>query len=414
MIIQVMIARSARGRVLEALADTPVVVVMGARQVGKSTLVRSIAETEHPATVLSLDDTNVRASAERDPRGFIADLRTPVVIDEVQRVPDLVLEIKDSVDRDRSPGRFLLTGSANLLRSRRVTEALTGRIDIVRLWPLAQQEVIGGTGRFVEALLGGEVPRVTGDARGRGAFAEIVSQGGYPEPRRRSPRGRSRWFQSYLTTTLERDIHDIADLYRDEELPRLLASLAAHSAQPANWTAIARGLGLADKTVATYTGLLEAIFLVQRIPAWRPSFLQRVLHAPKVYITDTGLLCHLLGADAHRIATDERVTGLALETFVGMEVIKQAELADDPPSVYHYRDRDGSEVDLILETRAGQVAAIEVKAAQSVSTSDLRGLRKIRDHAGDNFTAAVVLYTGESTIHLDDRIWAVPLSGLWR
>lgn len=414
MLLRVMIDRSARDRVLEALADTPVVVVMGARQVGKSTLVRSIAETEHPATVLSLDDTNVRAGAERDPRGFIADLRGPVVIDEVQRVPDLVLEIKDSVDRDRSSGRFLLTGSANLLRSRRVTEALTGRVDIVRLWPLAQHEITGGDGRFVEELLRGEVPRITGATRGRDAFAEIVAQGGYPEPRSRSPRGRTRWFQNYLTTTLERDIHDIADLYRDEELPRLLASLATRSAQPANWTAIARELGLADKTVATYTGLLEAIFLVQRIPAWRPSFLQRVLHAPKIYITDTGLLCHLLGANADRVATDDRVTGLALETFAGMEVIKQAELTEGSPTVSHYRDRDSSEIDLILETRAGKIAAIEVKAAQSVSTSDLRGIRKIRAHAGDNFTAGAVLYTGQDTVHLDDRIWAVPLSGLWK
>ncbi len=408
------VARAARGRVLEALSDTPVVVLMGARQVGKSTLARSIAENEHPANVLSLDHTDIRRSAERDPRGFIADLDGPVVIDEVQRVPDLVLEIKDSVDRDRAAGQFLLTGSANLLRSRRVTEALTGRIDIVRLWPLSQQEINGGSGRFVDELLQGKVPRISDARRGRAAFAEIVAEGGYPEPRRRSPRGRARWFANYITTTLERDIYDIADLHRDEQLPRLLASLATRSAQPANWTAIARELGLTDKTVATYTGLLEAIFLIQRIPAWRPSFLQRVLHAPKIFITDTGLLCHLLGADANRVATDERLTGLALETFIGMEVLKQAELADDPPSVSHYRDRDGSEVDLVLETRDGRIAALEVKATQSVSTADLRGIRKIRAHAKDNFTAGIVLYTGENTVHLDERTWAVPLQGLWQ
>lgn len=408
-----LIARNARVRVLEALADTPVVLVMGARQVGKSTLVRSIAETEHPATVLSLDVANVRESAQRDPHGFVADLDGATVIDEVQRVPDLVLEIKDAVDHDRSSGRFLLTGSANLLRSRRVTETLAGRVDIIRLWPLSQHEIHGGQSRFVDDLLLGQVPRIADAIPGRDAFAEIVAQGGYPEPRVRSSQGRSRWFASYLTATLERDIRDIGDLYRDEELPRLLASLAARSAQPANWTAIARELRLADKTVATYAGLLESIFLVRRIPAWRPSFLQRVLHAPKVYITDTGLLCHLLGVDADRVANDDRVTGLALETFVGMEVIKQADASADPPAVLHYRDRDGGEVDLVLETRAGRVAAIEVKAAQTVTTADIRGIRKIRDHVGENFAAGVVLYTGERTIHLDERIWAVPLSGLW-
>lgn len=407
-----LIKRTARKRVLEALADTPIVVLLGARQVGKSTLARSIAENEHPATVLSLDDTTVRQGAERDPRGFIADLEGPVVIDEVQRVPDLVLEIKDAVDRDRSPGRFLLTGSANLLRSRRITEALTGRVDLVRLRPFAQHELADGDGRFVEELLHGRVPKISGARRGRDAFAQAVALGGYPEALTRSGRARTRWFQSYLTTTLERDVRDLADLYRQEELPRLLAVLAARSAQPANWTAIARELGVADKTIATYTGLLEAIFLVQRIPAWRPSFLQRVLHAPKVYVADTGLLCHLLGVDADRIASDDRVTGLTLETSVGMEVVKQAELADDPPAVYHYRDRDGSEVDLVLETRGGTVAAIEVKAAQSVRNADLRGIRKIRDHAGERFIAAAILYTGEATVHVDDRVWAVPLSAL--
>ena len=408
-----LIARNARARILEALTDTPVVLVMGARQVGKSTLVKSIAQSEHPATILSLDTTSVRESALRDPRGFVTELEGPVVIDEVQRVPDLVLEIKDAVDNDRSPGRFLLTGSANLLRSRHITESLAGRVDITRLWPLSQQEIHGGASRFVDDLLRGQVPRLTGAVTGRSAFAEIVSQGGYPEPRLRSSQARDRWFESYLTSTLERDIRDIGDLHRDEELPRLLAVLAARSAQLANWTAISRELRSSDKTVATYTGLLESIFLVRRIPSWRPSFLQRVLHAPKIYITDTGLLCHLLGVDADRIANDDRVTGLALETFVGMEIIKQVDSSAISPKVFHYRDRDGGEVDLVLETRAGQVAAIEVKAAQTVKTADIRGLRTIRDNVGPDFTAGVVLYTGPDTVRLDDRIWAVPLAGLW-
>lgn len=407
------IARQIRPQVLDALNDTRVVMVMGARQVGKSTLCESISEREHPATIVSLDDDGPRAGAQADPAGFLAGLQRPTFIDEVQRAPGLVLAIKRVVDRDTSPGQFLLSGSANLLRSRKVQEALTGRIELTHLWPFAQSELAGATGNIVDALFAASPPRITGASVGRDAFVGRVAAGGYPEARLREGQRRNRWFASYLRTTLERDLRAIADLQKEHEMRRLLALLATRSGNLLNYANVADSLDLDAKTVKSYIGALEAIFLVRTLPSWRPSFLQRVLHAPKVYITDSGLLCHLLGADEQRLTADDRLTGIALETFVAMEVIKHAAFSRVEPRVYHYRDRRSGEVDLVLEDRAGRVVAIEVKAKVSLSGQDSKGLAKLRDSLATQFVAGAVIHSGEQTVPLGDRIWGLPVSGLW-
>ncbi len=398
---------------IEALGDTRVVMVMGARQVGKSTLCESIADGEYPAATVSLDEQAARETAQSDPAGFLSGLAGPVFIDEVQRAPQLILAIKQVVDRNRQPGRFLLSGSANILTSRKVQEALTGRIELLRLWPFAQSELEHGVLNFVDTLFAGEVPRVSTAPIGRAAFAERVAIGGYPEAHERDPRRRDRWFASYLTTTFERDLRAIADLHKGHEMRRLLSVLASRSGNLLNYANIADALEIDQKTVKSYIELLEAIFLVQTIPAWRPSFLARVVHAPKVYITDSGLLAHLLGADEQRIAEDDRVTGLALETFVAMEVLKHASWSEVDPRIYHFRDRWGGEIDLVLEDRAGQVVAIEVKAKVSLSQKDTSALAKLRDSLGEHFTSGVIIHSGEQTIPLGDRLWAIPVSGLW-
>jgi predicted AAA+ superfamily ATPase len=407
------IARYVRPMVVEALGDTRVVLVMGARQVGKSTLCEAIASEEHPATVVSLDDQAAREAALADPRGFVAGFAGPLLIDEVQRAPELILAIKQVVDRDPTPGRFLLTGSANILASRKVQEALTGRIEIARLWPLAQAEIDAATVNFVDALFGAAVPQIDGAPVGRPAFVSRLAAGGYPEARIREGRRRDRWFASYLTTTLERDLRSIADLHREHEVPRLLAVLAARSGNLLRYANVASELALDEKTVKSYVQLLEAIFLVRVVPAWRPGFLQRVLHSPKIYITDSGLLAHLLGADERRIADDDRVTGVALETFVATEIFKHASWSETDPRVYHFRDRRGAEVDLVLEDRSGHVTAVEIKATVSLGRSDISGLVKLRDAAGDRFVAGALIHPGEQTIPLGDRLWAVPIGGLW-
>ena len=406
------VPRHARSLVLEALADTRVVMVMGARQVGKSTLTRAIATEDHPAQILSLDERTTRESAQRDPTGFVAALDRPVLIDEVQRAPDLLFAIKDAVDREPRAGRFLLTGSANVLTAPKVYEALTGRMEIVTLWPLSQAEIERTASNFVDALFAGRPPVVTDAPSGRAAFVERVARGGYPEARQRSGRRRNSWFESYVTTTIERDVRDIADVQRLDEMPRLLRLLASQAAGTFVSSNAANALRITDKTVQTYTRLLETMFLAKRLPAWRPGISAREVHAPKLYLVDAGLLAHLLGADERRLATDDQITGKALENFVAMELVKHAEWAMTPTRLYHYRaDRD--EIDLVLESRSGDVIAVEVKAAATVDRRDYRAIEKLRDRGRGSFIAGAVIYTGAQTLPLADRIWAVPVSGLW-
>jgi len=405
--------RSERSAVVEALGDTRVVFLLGARQVGKSTLARQIAADEHPAAVVDFDDAASRRAALRDPAGFLAGLERPALIDEVQRGgPELVLAIKSIVDRDLSPGQFLLTGSANLLRNPRVLDALTGRAEIVRLWPLSQAEIEGRPGNLVDALYAAEPPRIAGATHGRDALRDRIAPGGYPEARLREGRSRSRWFQSYIRMTVERDLESIADAYKLHEMPRLLRLLATQAAGLCVPASIGGRMALNHQTVERYVGLLEATFIVKRIPAWRPGLGQREVRHPKAYLVDSGLLLHLLSANEAHLLADDQVTGKALENFVAMEVAKHAEWSAAEPRLFHYR-RGGDEVDLLLEDRAGDVVAIEVKAKASLSPRDWRSLEKIRNSLGARFRCGCVVHLGGDTVPLGDRLFALPLSALW-
>jgi len=407
-----LIEREAEPLVIEALSDTRVVFVMGARQVGKSTLAARVAERTPGTQILTLDDKVVRDSASTDPGGFVAELGRPVVLDEVQRAPELLLAIKEAVDRDTSPGQFLLTGSANVLSNRKVSDALTGRMEIVTLWPLSQAEIHGSSNNIVDALFAAAPPQIVDAVVGRDAFVEPVVRGGYPEPRERMPRRRDRWFRDYLSTTLDRDLRDVSDAFKLAEMPRLLRLLATQAAGILNYQTLADRLQLNHATVKSYVQLLETVFLVYRVPAWRPGLGAREVQSPKLAVVDSGLLAHLLGADEERVRHDDQVTGKVLENFVTMEVVKHLQSAAVDARIHHYRDgRD--EVDIVLEDRAGRVVAIEVKASATVDGATTRALTKLRERAGERFTAGVVLYTGRQTVPLGDRLWAVPVSGLW-
>lgn len=406
--------RYAQPLVLEALADTRVVFVAGARQVGKSTLAKTIIHSDHPAQELSLDNRATREAALADPDGFLAGLEGPVFIDEIQRAPDLLLAIKDAVDRDRTPGRFLLTGSANVCTARKVKDALTltGRMETISLWPLSQSEIYGTNSNVVDALFAGMPPRITGATVGRQAFVARVAAGGFPEARTRDGRRRARWFASYIDTTIDRDLREITDARKLTEMPRLLRLLAAQAANVLSYRALAAKLELTHDTVSEYIGLLQTIFLVRLLPAWRPGITARETRAPKAYLVDSGLLAYLLGANEQRVASDDQVTGKVLENFAVTEVLKHAEWATIDTTAYHYRQRE-EEIDLVLESRSGEVAAIEVKAAASVGRSDIRALQRLRDSMGERFKAGIVLCACEQTLPFGDRIWAVPVSGLW-
>lgn len=408
-----LIPRTGRKLLVEALGDTRVVLLLGARQVGKSTLAEAIIGSDHPAASINLDTQAPRAAAISDPEGFIAGLERPVLIDEVQRGgADLLLAIKSAVDKNNTPGQFFLTGSANVLANRKALDALTGRVETVTLWPLAQSEIEGAEGNFVDSLFAGTPPQVEDAPVGREALDGRLVAGGYPEARLRTDRARTRWFASYLESTLGRDLNDISDAHKLKEVPRLLRLLAAQAANivvPAN---ISNNIALDRGTVEAYIGLLEAVFLVKRLPAWTPGIGKRELRHSKVYIVDTGLALHLVGANEDRLDRDDQITGKALENFVAMEVLRHAEWSERAPKLFHYR-RERDEVDLVVEDRAGNVACVEVKASASVQPRDWRALGRLRDARGKAFRCGVLLYTGESTVPLSDRIFAVPISGLW-
>lgn len=409
-----LIDRHAARGLHEATLDTRVVVILGARQVGKSTLIEEFSADEGVGRrVLTLDDQVLRSAAQTDPAGFIAALNGPVAIDEIQRAPELMTEIKLRVDRDSSPGQFILTGSANLLEMRPVKETLAGRAEYIRLYPFSQGELSGHRESFIANLYRGQVPAISGAAVGRGAHSTILARGGFPEIQHRSPSRRTRFFESYIDGVLDKDAVALADITETSAARRLLSAIGATSASELNIDKLGAATGTPSSTVRRRIDLLEMLFLITRVPAWSNNLFARVIKRPKVHIADTGLLTHLIGADERRIEQDLNLGGMLYETFVAIELIKQAAIADERPTVHHFRDRDGREVDLVLEFRDGSIVGIEVKASATVRSEDFNGLVYLREKLGARFKAGVLIHAGADTVPFGDRLAAVPLEGLW-
>jgi predicted AAA+ superfamily ATPase len=409
-----LVARHAQRAVEAALADTRVVVVLGARQVGKSTLLEQVAAREGAGRrVLTLDDQAARAAATADPAGFIATLHTPVAIDGIQRVPELMTEIKLRVDRDQTPGQFVLTGSANLLEMKQVKDSLAGRAEYLRLHPFSQGELLGRRESFVPGLVNGTFPSVRDAPVGRLAHAELLAKGGYPEIQGRAPTRRPRFFESYVEGILERDLVSLGDIADRAVVARLLQAIGATSASELNVDRLSNSLGTPATTLRRHIELLEMLFLIRRVPAWNSNLLARSIKRPKVHVSDTGLLAYLVGADERRIAADLDLGGMFYETFVAMELHRQISWLDDRPDLFHFRDRDQREVDIVIEHRDGSICGVEVKAAATIRAHDFRGLRHLKAKLGNRFKAGAVLYAGANTVPFGDRLAAVPLSGLW-
>lgn len=406
-------ARHLRRDVVDALAESRAVAVLGARQVGKSTLVSQISANEHPTSLISLDDEATADAARTDPTGFIADIDVPVAIDEIQRVPELLLAIKRRLDADQTRGQFLLTGSANILSLPTVADALPGRVEYLTLWPLSQGEIHDVRERFIDDLFDGRWPRLTGAPVGRRPLAPILVCGGYPEAQGRSVRGRSRFFSSYIASIIGRDLEDVANVRNVQNIERLLFVIAARSGGLTSFHGIGADLGLDANTVRSHTKILEDLFLVRQLKPWHVNLGSRLIKSSKTYIVDSGLLAHLIGADEKRIVDDGAIAGTMLESFVAMELLRQADWTDRPVELFHYRDKQQREVDVILERHDGNVVGIEVKAGATPSSSDFAGLRHLRDTLGDRFKAGVVLHTGADALPFGDRLAAVPISGLW-
>lgn len=408
-----MLARHATHRLRTALADRPVVLLHGARQTGKTTLVRAVAE-ELGARYVTLDNLTMLAAARADAAGFLAGFTQPLVLDEVQRAPELLLAIKAAVDRQRTPGRFLLTGSANVLLLPRVAESLAGRMEIVNLWPFSQGEIEGAIEGFIDAVFADEPP-VLGRSASSARLTDRVVRGGYPEafPIESAER-RHAWFDGYVTTILQRDVRDLARIEGLTELPRLLSVLASRPMAQLNFADLSRGTGLPQTTLKRYFALLETVFLVRLLPPWYANIGKRLVKTPKVLLADTGLAAHLMGIDETRMAQDRALLGGLLESFVTMELVKQAGWSVDPPALYHFRTHEGDEVDLVLERRGGALVGIEVKSAATVTAADFKGLRALAEVAGRRLRRGIVLYTGAEVVPFGAGFLALPVEALWR
>lgn len=408
-----MLARHVEGRLRTALSDRPVVLLHGARQTGKTTLTRAVAQ-ETGAHYVTLDDLTVLAAARGDAAGFLAAYDQPLVLDEVQRAPELLLAIKAAVDRKRTPGRFLLTGSANVLLLPQVAESLAGRMEIVPLWPFSQGEIEGTIEGFIDAAFG-DAPPELGRVSPSAHLTDRVLRGGYPEALPiASAERRGAWFDSYVTTILQRDVRDLARIEGLTELPRLLALLASRPMALLNYADLSRGTGMPQSTLKRYFALLETVFLIHLLPPWYTNIGKRLVKTPKVLIMDTGLAAHLMGIDDARLAQDRTLLGGLMEGFVAMELVKQSGWSANPPALYHFRTHEGEEVDLVLERRGGALVGIEVKCAATVSAEDFKGLRVLAEIAGRRFRRGIVLYTGAEVVPFGAGLFAMPVAALWR
>lgn len=399
-------------RLAEALSDTPVVLIHGPRQCGKTTLARAFGETRG-YSYFSFDDDVARAAAEADPAGFAGDLPPKAILDEVQRVPVLFTALKTIVDRNRAPGRFILTGSANVLLVPRLADSLAGRMEILRLHPLAQSELAVKVPRFLDALFADGFKTRSYERLGTELAQRIVA-GGFPAALARPvARRRGEWYRNYVETLVQRDVQSLSRIGALDALPRLLALAASQTARLLNISDLAAPFQSSRPTIRDYMTLLERVFLVEALPPWHSNRLSRLIKTPKLHIGDTGVACSLLGLDASVLARDRMTMGQLLETFVFQELRRQASWHESAVMFHHFRDKDNAEVDIVLERGAHDVAGIEVKAAATVRSSDFRGLRKLRDAAGKRFCAGVILYDGETSASFGDRFHAVPLRALW-
>jgi len=397
-------------RVEEALSDTPVVLVTGPRRAGKTTLVRTLGDAGR--TYITLDDQTVLEAARADPTALIRGLDR-ATIDEIQRVPDLLLAIKKAVDEDYRPGRFLLTGSANVLTLPRVADSLAGRMETLRMLPLSRAEIVGTRPNFLERLYAGALESdrqaIVGDP-----LVQLVLLGGFPEAlARESERRRQDWGRSYLTSVLTRDLRDIAEIEKLTELPKFVRLLAEHSGQLVNYSQIGSSINVSYKTSQRYIALLEQVFLVATLLPWYTNTLKRIVKTPKLHFLDSGLLATARGLSFERVRANREMFGALLESFVFSEVLKLMTASEFRLTPYHFRDQQMREVDIVLERDDGMIVGIEVKASATVKSSDFGGLRSLAAACQDRFAYGVVLYDSKDLVPFGDRLAAAPLSCLW-
>ncbi len=414
-----MFQRNISKQITIAAQDTPVLLLHGARQSGKSFLARQAAQDIFHTDYVTLDDLTALASATQDPAGFLNGLSDVAVIDEAQRVPELLIAIKASVDRDRRPGRFLLTGSANVRSLPQFSDALAGRVEILDLWPLSQGELNGVCDGFVDAVFADDfADRARQAVHGAGPvdWVPLALAGGFPEvlSRRDGPR-RTAWFDAYVQTILSRDVRDLVNIAGLAELPHLMSLVAERAAGLLNYADLSRDAGVSLPTLRRYFALLHATFLIRTVPPWFTNRAKRLVKTEKLYLGDTGLLAYLADFRPDRFRKNPRLRGALLENFVFLELMKQRSWSATRPSLCHFRSHDGQEVDFVLEAPGGRrLVGVEVKATASVTPTDTHGMVALSELAGDSFVRGVILYGGDKVVPIRENIHAVPLSCLWK
>ena len=403
-----MLQRRIKSKIVDALNFSPVVFLAGARQTGKSTLAQAIAR-EKNLQYVTLDDLTILQAARSDPQGFISSYARPIIIDEVQRVPQLLLEIKRQVDADRKPGQFFLTGSANALMLPKVADALVGRIIIFTLFPFSYDEINGFQNRILDQLSAGirlgNYPEFS-----RKNLIDSILTGGYPEILKiKTLRQKRLWFQSYISTILQRDIRDLSKIEGVYELPRLLSFLSYQAGSLMNLSNLSRELGIPLMTLKRYISLLETILLIHRLPAWFSNIGKRLIKTPKVFFNDSGLLGYLLGID-ESFANDGKLFGQLFENYVFQELIKQISWSNQLFELFYFRTASGKETDFVLETQKRELIGIEVKFKETIQSKDFDGLRELKKLTKNRFKAGYVLFLGNNAVPFGDNLFTLPIS----
>jgi uncharacterized protein len=401
--------------IIEALADTSVIVLNGARQTGKSTLCRQLLENSiFSGQFVTLDDAATLSAAQADPLGFLMDLDKHAIIDEVQRAPQLFLSIKKLVDENRKERKFILTGSADVMMLPKVADSLAGRVEIHNLWPLAQTEIRGNRSRFLETLISPD-KRFPNSKFTWKNIIQAIRAGGYPEAvQRETESRRARWFESYLTSVLQKDVRELSNIEGLTQIPNVLQLIATRIGSTINLSDIARLSGVKNTTLQRYMALLEHVFLILKIPAWTTNAEGQFVKSPKVFLNDTGLLCHLRGEGVDSLIENRVTAGAFLENFVVMEIIKHLSWSGLFLKPYHFSIHSGAEVDLVLEDRKKQLYGIEIKSTATINTDDFKGLRRLAEIAGKRFKRGIVLYSGDQALGgFGENLQAVPIAALW-
>lgn len=412
------IPRAIEQHLQECLTDTPVVVITGPRQSGKTTLARHLLdmpEFKESGSYLTLDDENILSIARNDPIGLLRQQNRPVIVDEVQRAPELIRTIKLLVDEDRQPGAFILTGSADLMTLPTLADSLAGRAEFITLYPFSQSELKqpspAGQSDIICQLL---TPDFVPESSGSFGYDEIIPaivRGGYPEVQQRSPGRRTRWHRSYTDAIVRRDIKEVFQLQKLDKMARLLKLLASISSENLNYASLGKSVQMDNKSVQKYVSALENLYLIKRIPGWHRNELKRAIKQAKIHFVDTGLLCALRGINETAIQADRNLMGSLMETWVCSELLKAIAVSEQDCQLYHYRDKNQRKVDFILSAQNGQATGIGVKAGMTIKR-DMFAAQEMLIGAGC-IQRGVIVYNGDRVLPFSDKLMAVPAGCLF-